>query len=220
MAADYSPGFYDVIRPGAQASAGVVVPLLFELVRPARVVDVGCGEGWWAEAFAQLGAEVIGLDGSYVSSSPLGDRFLPHDLGRPLPAHLAGRFDLAVSLEVAEHLPKARARSFVADLCSLAPVVAFSAAIPGQGGTGHVNEQWPAYWSELFEAEGFAVTGALRWQLWQDDRVENWYRQNLLLAVAPSSAGAPELAELLASPLAPPWPVVHPVLYNARRSHR
>lgn len=218
MAADYSRRFYDEIRSGAVASACAVVPRLFELVQPGRVIDVGCGEGHWLLAFEQLGAEVIGLDGSYVTSSPLGDRFLPHDLARPLPEHLAGRFDLALSLEVAEHLPPARAAGFVRDLCQLAPVVVFSAAIPGQGGTGHVNEQWPRYWTELFEAEGFAVSGALRFELWEDDRVENWYRQNLLVAVAPSAAGRPELAELLASPLAPPWPIVHPVLYNARRS--
>ena len=218
MAADYSRRFYDEIRSGAVASAAAVVPRLFELVQPARVIDVGCGEGHWLLAFEELGAEVIGLDGSYVTSSPLGDRFIPHDLSTPLLAHLAGRFDLALSLEVAEHLPPARAAGFVRDLCQLAPVVVFSAAIPGQGGTGHVNEQWPRYWTELFEAEGFAVSGALRFELWEDDRVENWYRQNLLVAVAPSAAARPELAELLASPPAPPWPIVHPVLYNARRS--
>lgn len=217
MGADYSSRFYDEIRSGAQASAAVVVPRLFELVQPARVIDVGCGEGHWLLEFAELGAEVIGLDGSYVTSSPLGDRFLPHDLGQPLPEHLAGRFDLAISLEVAEHLPPERAAGFVRDLCQLAPVVAFSAAIPGQGGTGHVNEQWPSYWWDLFEAEGFAVSGALRFELWNDDRVENWYRQNLLIAAAPGEL-APELVELLRSPLAPPWPIVHPVLYNARRS--
>ncbi len=217
MGADYSSRFYDEIRSGAVASAAAVVPRLFDLVKPARVIDVGAGEGHWLLAFEQLGADVIGLDGSYVTSSPLGDRFLPHDLSTPLPEHLAGRFDLALSLEVAEHLPRARAASFVRDLCQLAPVVVFSAAIPGQGGTGHVNEQWPSYWCDLFEAEGFAVSGALRFEFWNDDRVENWYRQNLLVAVGPGEH-APELIELLRSPLAPPWPLVHPVLYNARRS--
>ncbi len=216
--ADYSRTFYDVIRSGTVASAGAVVPRLFELVQPARVIDVGCGEGHWLLPFEELGAEVIGLDGHYVKTSVLLDRFIPHNIATPLPEHLAGRFDLALSLEVAEHLPPARARSFVADLCSLAPVVVFSAAIPGQGGTGHVNEQWPSYWCELFEAAGFKVSGALRFEFWNDDRVENWYRQNLLVAVGPTAHASPELAALFASPLAPPWPIVHPVLYNARRS--
>lgn len=217
MAADYSRRFYDEIRSGTKASAAVVAPLVHELVAPATVIDVGCGEGWWALAFEELGADVVGIDGHYVTSSPLADRFIPHDLATPLPGHLAGRFDLAVSLEVAEHLPPERAESFVADLCALAPVVLFSAAIPGQGGTGHVNEQWPAYWSDLFEFHGYLVTGALRFALWEDDRVENWYRQNLLLAVA-AGEYTDALTDLLRSPLAHPWPLVHPVLYNARRS--
>jgi hypothetical protein len=146
-----------------------------------------------------------------VESSPLGERFTAHDLILPFPD--LGTFDLAISFEVAEHLPANRAAGFIADLCSLAPVVAFSAAIPGQGGTGHINEQWPAYWCDLFAGCGYQVTGALRWEIWNDDNIENWYRQNLIVAVK----GEPptnELAELLTSPLAPVWPVVHPILFN------
>lgn len=216
MAADYSRRFYDEIRSGAVASAGAVVPRLFELVQPARVIDVGCGEGHWLLAFEQLGAEVIGLDGSYVTSSPSATAS-SLTTSRPRSSRISPAASISRSPRSGRASP-AGAAGFVRDLCQLAPVVVFSAAIPGQGGTGHVNEQWPRYWTELFEAEGFAVSGALRFELWEDDRVENWYRQNLLVAVAPSAAARPELAELLASPLAPPWPIVHPVLYNARRS--
>lgn len=213
----YDSTFYDTIRDGCRSSAAVVAPIVKGLLSlPApRVIDVGCGEGWWAQAFADLGAEVIGIDGAHVNDSPLGDRFIRHDLLEPLPSHLAGRFDLAVSLEVAEHLPPERAASFVRDLCSLAPVVLFSAAIPGQGGTGHVNEQWPGYWVDHFLEAGFTVSGALRWMIWDDDRVENWYRQNLLIAAKEVPLLPP--LDVFASPLSTPWPVVHPVLYNARR---
>lgn len=92
------------------------------------------------------------------------------------------------------------------DLCALAPVVLFSAAAPGQGGLGHVNEQWPAYWVERFERHGYRCSGALRWRFWCDDRVESWYRQNLLFATA-----EPErYPALFDTPLAETWPVVHP----------
>lgn len=212
----YDDTFYATIREGIQRSAAVVVPLVYDLVRPKTVLDVGCGEGWWAQGFADMGCEVIGVDGDYVASSPLGDRFLPHDLTGPLPEHLWQRFDLAVCLEVAEHLPYSRAESFVDDLCHCAPIVLFSAAIPGQGGTGHVNEQWPDYWVDLFAEMGYECTGALRWPIWNDARVENWYRQNLMLAVN-VDVEIPAVTELLRSPLAPMWPVVHPVLYQARR---
>lgn len=213
--APYDKHFYDTIRPGVQASAAAVVPRIIELIHPEKVIDVGCGEGWWAHEFSRNGCEVIGVDGSYVEGSPLGDRFIPHDLRRPLPAHLAGRFDLAVCLEVAEHLDQRYADRFVHDLSVLAEVILFSAAIPGQGGAGHANEQWPAYWVQRFARHGFHASGALRLEFWEDDRVENWYRQNLIVfAQLPSLYPA-----LFKTPLATPWPLVHPVLYNARRSH-
>lgn len=217
----YTAAFYDQIRAGVQASAAVVVPLVLDhltaidALLPPRVVDVGCGEGWWAVEFARHGCEVIGIDGAYVAGSPLGDRFAPHDLTQPLPEHLYGRFDLAVCLEVAEHLPAGRADGLIADLCRLAPVVLFSAAIPGQGGAGHVNEQWPAYWVERFARHNFEVSGALRWPLWSDGRVEPWYAQNTLIAACADAAA--ELPDLFSGPASPPHPVVHPTIYDWRR---
>lgn len=208
----YDAGFFETIREGCRASANAVAPIVHAAVdHPKRVVDVGCGEGWWARAFEQLGCEATGIDGPGTQS--ILERFIPHDLGQPLPTLAAG-FDLAVSLEVAEHLPPDRAAGFVAEICALAPVVLFSAAIPGQGGTGHVNEQWPAYWVELFSRCGFAVSGALRWRIWDDDRIENWYRQNLLVATQYPG----RFPDLFNAPTSEPWPVVHPVLYNARRA--
>ena len=210
----YDAAFYDTIRAGAQASAAVVVPLVLDHFHPYTVLDVGCGEGWWATAFAELGGcEVIGMDyPNDTTARLLGGRFLPVDLAHASFSQLA-RVDLAVALEVAEHLPPGRADSFVEDLCVVAPVVLFSAAIPGQGGTGHINEAWPAYWVEKFRANGYAVSGALRWHIWGDDRVENWYRQNLLFA----TRFPQNFPGLFATPLAEPWPVVHPVLFDARR---
>ena len=208
--AGYDKGFYDTIRDGTRRSAGILVPLLLKrlgLVAP-DVLDVGCGEGWWAQTFADYGCDVIGVDGAYVESSPLGDRFVAHDLRKPLP-DLGRTFDLAISLEVAEHLPPSRAISFVDDLCKQAPVVVFSAAIPGQGGTGHLNEQWPIYWADMFTERGYDVTGMLRLEIWQDDRIENWYRQNLLVAWDPTHP-----IDLSPGPV---FPMVHPVLYDARR---
>lgn len=207
----YDAAFYDTIRAGTKASAEVVVPLVLDLLQPRTVVDVGCGEGWWAKTFADVGGcEVLGLDGP-GGGGVLDDRFVAWDLRYSFAA--VARADLAVSLEVAEHLSARHASRFVADLAAVAPLVLFSAAIPGQGGTGHVNEQWPQYWVDLFNAHGMAVSGALRWLIWGDDRVENWYRANLLVA-----ARTPEAyPALFDTPLAPPWPVVHPVLYDARR---
>lgn len=216
----YDPGFYDQIRPGVQASAAVVVPhVVSHMSRPPRtVLDVGCGEGWWAAAFrADSGADVVGLDGGYVAPQAFGvEEFCAWDLAEPLPTAIRGRerFELVVCLEVAEHLPAARAESFVADLCRLGESVLFSAAIPGQGGVGHENEQWPSWWAALFEGRGYEVTGALRCGIWTDERVEPWYRQNLLVATRSTA----RLWALL--PDEPMLDVVHPAIYGWRLAER
>lgn len=203
----YDPGFYDTITDGSVDSARVVVPLVLDLLDPSTVVDVGAGRGAWSSVFAEHGCKVTAVDGDYVTDPLLP--VIPRDLSEPL--DLDGTWDLAVSLEVAEHLPESRAEGFVADLCSLSDAVLFSAAIPGQGGVGHVNEQPPAYWAELFERQGYAVTGALRWRIWGDARVENWYRQNLLLCLRDPA----RLAHLFDGPEAAPLHVVHPVVFAA-----
>jgi len=124
-------------------------------------------------------------------------------------------FDLAVSLEVGEHLPESAAKTFVESLTRLAPVVLFSAAIPGQGGTSHVNEQWPEYWSRLFANHGFDPADVVRPRIWGDERVEFWYAQNVILYAARSRrADFPELqrATMTETPLA----AVHPRLIADR----
>lgn len=172
----------------SEASAEIVAPIVVELLHPGSVVDVGCGLGGWAAAFAKHGgAEVMGVDGDYVDRSMLRippDRFKPHDLTKPL--DLGRTFDLAISLEVAEHLPESVADQFVATLTSLAPVVMFSAAVPAQGGNNHVNEQWQSYWVGKFAARGYAAADPIRPRVWDNPRVEWWYRQNTLLYFARS----------------------------------
>ena len=188
MTSLYDAAFYDSIASGSLASARAVAPFVVDLLAPQKlrsVVDLGCGTGVWLRAFQDLGIEdVLGVDGDYVDTSSLlipQEYFQSHDLDRPfLPSR---RFDLAMSVEVAEHLQPASAEVFVASLAKLAPAIVFSAAIPGQGGTGHINEQWPGYWANLFAHHHYHVIDC-RPALWDDDRIEPHYRQNLLLFVA------------------------------------
>lgn len=167
----------------AVTSARVVLPYVLELVTPSRVADFGCGGGAWLKACCELGIQdVLGVDGHYVDPQTLAfprDRFVAHDLRRPFDA--ARRFDLAISLEVAEHIPDDASDIFVDSLVRLSPVILFSAAIPYQGGVGHVNEQWPTHWSGLFERRGYVAIDCLRRHVWNDTRVDTWYRQNIMI---------------------------------------
>lgn len=208
----YTEGFYDGIRTGAALSARTVVDYLYPKLKPQTVVDIGCGEGHWAKAFKDRGAEVIGVDGSYVQN-PVVD-FIAADLAKATPLGELGNYDLAISLEVAEHLPARRAKSFADDLCSLAPNILFSAAPPGQPGTHHVNCQWfDDYWMPMFEEHGYEASGILRLMFWDNPNVEWWYQQNMiLLSQTPS-----DLPDLFRDPMTTyPHKIVHPTLYESK----
>jgi SAM-dependent methyltransferase len=179
----YTQSFYEQLRPGARRSAETIAPLVLGLTQASSVVDVGCGDGTWLSVFRRLGVnDILGIDGDYVGQPLLQippDHFLPVELTKPF--NLGRVFDLAVSLEVAEHLPPDCAPVFVECLTRAAPVVLFSAAIPFQGGEHHVNEQWPDKWAALFRTHGYVPVDFIRKHIWQNDSVEWWYAQNTLL---------------------------------------
>lgn len=183
----YTTEFFDEQRAASVTSARHVVPIVVDLIGPRSVVDVGCGIGGWLSVFAEHDIlDSIGIDGDYVDRSELlipAARFLGRDLAEPV--ELDRRFDLALSLEVAEHLPEASAGLFVRSLTQLAPTVLFSAAVPGQGGIHHVNEQWPSYWASRFAEHDFVAIDALRPRVWNNKAVAWWYAQNMLLFVSP-----------------------------------
>lgn len=179
----YTRSFYEEIRNGSARSAEAILPLVLELVHPSSVVDVGCGDASWLAVFRKLGVEdIFGIDGDYVEPELLQvprDRFQASDLSKPFT--LPRTFDLAISLEVAEHLPADCASIFVESLTRLAPAVLFSAAIPFQGGNHHVNEQWPDKWAALFREHDYLPVDCIRKRVWENAAVEWWYAQNTLL---------------------------------------
>jgi len=164
-------------------SARIVVPILMNVISPNSVVDVGCAWGSWLKAFQENGVPVVrGFDGGWVDVDKLvidQKNFRRVDLAEPF--EIDGRFDLAVCLEVAEHLPDWAGRRLIQALTQAAPLVLFSAAIPGQGGHGHVNEQWPDYWASLFSTYGFRRLDPIRRHVWQNSQIAWWYRQNIFL---------------------------------------
>ncbi len=160
----YSIGFYADLSGRAVTSAKRILPIVPEYVRMERVVDIGCGVGDWLATAASLGSSpILGLDGTYVPLEHLAiskDQFLATDLEEPI--NLQTSFELALCLEVAEHLSSGRSAGLVRDLCGLAPAVLFGAAIPGQGGVGHINEQWQSYWIKLFSAQDYEYWDVIR----------------------------------------------------------
>lgn len=192
-------------------SARRIVPLLVETFKPQSVIDVGCGIGIWLSAFRDAGiADVRGVDGLWVKPEYLvipGSCFQTTDLNDPLSVvkALGRRFDLALCLEVAEHLPEDRADALTDMLVSLSPLICFSAAVPGQGGYEHVNEQWQSYWANKFSSRGFLAFDIVRPAIAADSEIQFYYRQNIVLYAAKSEIDRCSriAAELLAKPTAP-----------------
>jgi SAM-dependent methyltransferase len=225
--AQYDKIFYTELAQSARRSARHIVPIVLGCIKPMSVVDVGCGIGTWLSVFAENGiADYFGIDGDFVPKESLEispERFVSFDLTRMYKS--TRRFDLVVSLEVAEHLPRSCADPFVESLVRLGPVVLFSAAIPGQGGTHHLNEQWQDYWAGLFDQRNYIPIDLIRRTIWENEEVAWWYAQNTFVYCSRQYAATnPLLLQELERNPKPTLSVMHPrlaqlVIWRERLAH-
>jgi hypothetical protein len=179
----YSQSFYDAQSNISFASACQVVPHVLEMTTTRSVVDYGCGVGTWLQAFENHGvSDLVGFEGEWVQKVPrrVKDGVIQvMDLNQARPTERI--YDLAISLEVAEHLNPEGSANFVAALCASAPVILFSAAIPQQGGTNHINCQWQDFWAELFQQNGYDAYDVIRPKIVHNKDVASYYRQNIIM---------------------------------------
>ena len=150
----YTESFYRDETSVARESAEIVVPwVLAELGNPLFVIDIGSGTGAWAAVAAEAGCIVRAVDmgvPEHLQQVPVIDL----DISEGYPCH---DWDLAICLEVAEHLPAASGPLLVDGLAQATSVL-FSAATPGQPGVNHVNCRPHDYWHLLFERHGLYPT--------------------------------------------------------------
>jgi SAM-dependent methyltransferase len=190
MSKSYDQKFFDWVSFTAARSARDVVPVVVEHLRPSSVLDVGCGQGAWLATWRAHGiADVVGVDGDYVARDALlfpAEQFLARDLTRPF--RLGRRFGLVQSLEVAEHLRPDASVAFVELLCAHGDVVLFSAAQPGQGGEGHINERDLSAWGREFTRHGYAAFDVVRPRIATNRAIAPWYRYNTVVFANPDGA--------------------------------
>ena len=180
----YDFEYYDWRQSPALKSAEIIVPIVQKMFQTDSVVDIGCAEGAWLSVFKAKGSKCIyGYDGPWLNHEKLiiDKEYFTECCLDTFQVDLENRYDLSVCLEVAEHLNESSADNLILQLISLADRVLFSAAIPGQGGLHHINEQPPEYWKEKFEKHGFQQKDILRPIIWNDNRVAWWYRQNIFI---------------------------------------
>ena len=187
----YDAKFYANQKCKSRVSAARVIALIKPILGDVKsIVDIGCGAGGWLAEFAEAFDDIAvqGVDHPGVPRESLfidPDDFMGWDLSSTI--DLKRRYDVAMSLEVAEHIDEANADKFVENLTRHADIVLFSAAVPRQGGTGHVNERWPNYWIRRFEARGYILRDVVRPLIWDENEVASWYQQNTFLFEKPKS---------------------------------
>jgi len=180
MKIDYNHAANFHSLPGPLAAFAAI----FADAKPKSLLDVGCGIGTWLRAAQECGVnDVFGVDGIALEPDQLlvsPTLFRQQDLTQTW--NLGRRFDVALCLEVAEHLEERFAELLIESLVKHSDRVVFGAACAPQSGQGHVNCQWPAYWQHLFNKQGYVCSDEIRWRIWDNEQIEYWYRQNTFLA--------------------------------------
>ncbi len=207
----YDSIFYEEMSKSSSSSARFLVPFLKKHLVFNSVIDIGCGDGQFVSEFIKNGiSQVKGVEGDWILGS-LDQRLNPWlqiaDLTNDLTFDT--RFDLAICLEVAEHLDEKYADTFISNLVKASDLIFFSAAIPGQGGTNHVNLQYPDYWAIKFAIHGYYMEWDPRSLLNGKRGVAPWYQQNCLLY-----RKSTEVSKVMITPRT----IIHPDIFPEEQS--
>lgn len=181
----YDEVFFQSVKDINMKFAKTLVPIISQFTVIKSVVDFGCGVGCWLKAFSDYNSidYMTGYDGEWLRGNGLlvDEACIVYtDLSNQVT--VTKKYDLVISLEVAEHCPESSADVFIQNLTSAGDLILFSAAIPWQGGVGHVNEQWQDYWSNIFLKYGFECYDVLRPLCWNNEDA-GIYRQNIFFYV-------------------------------------
>ena len=208
----YTGGFHNTRHQETNYAAEKILRIILDSYPTiSSAIDVGCGVGTFLLFLEREGiSDVLGLDGNWVSQDLL---VLPFSKFRAVDLiefpEIDRVFDLAICLEVAEHLPPQNARKFIEKLCNLSDVILFSAAVPGQGGVSHLNEAWQSYWAKLFSELSYFPIDIIRPKIWNDSAIPWWYRQNTFVYMKRSI-----ITDQYCDPF--PMDIIHPELFLLR----
>lgn len=224
---NYDKSFFSNRQTYTLQSARKIIDILSGFLKPNSVVDAGCATGIWLSVFKENGTQkTIGIDGPWVPTEQLliqQNDFIVNDFSQMLP-DVNDQFDLAICIEVAEHITPEAGRRLIGFLTQRSDVVLFSAAVPGQGGTGHINEQLQSYWYKLFQEYGFNCYDIIRPAIWEMPDVNVIYKQNLMVYVKEKSAADQQLQShpLNLKPITSSFELerLHPDLFKLRVSER
>lgn len=183
----YSKSYYRPAHAIKLITLEYIVPRITLLLHPESVCDLGCGDAMTLRSFAKHGVKLVqGFDASIMDKADyfINPKYLSLGVDFSDPNFsISERYDLAISLEVAEHLEEKCSEKFV-DLCtSASDCVLFSAALPGQLSATHINNQPGYYWRGKFDARGYVEIDFIRPEIAFKGELYWPYRQNMTLFV-------------------------------------
>lgn len=167
-------------------SAEQIVPYLLQYVNPKNVIDFGCAVGVWLLQFKKRGIKVHGIDGEWVRKYKKyisEDDIQYFDFESDNKLLFEEKYDLALCLEMAEHISSKKADKLIDTLTQSSDVIYFSAATPNSGGQHHVNEQWQSFWKKKFMRRGFVLIDCIRPHVWHNKQVCYFYAQESFIYV-------------------------------------
>jgi hypothetical protein len=173
-----------------------IMQIILPIYKPNSIIDLGCGSGSWLHTISKEYkiSEFLGVDGHWIDENELlipQTNFNAHNLQDVYTPNR--KFDMAISMEVAEHLNEEYADNFVTSLVNSSDLILFSAAIPLQGGTNHVNEQPQTYWESKFSKNNYECVDIIRSRIWNLEGVRTDYKQNTFLYINKSQTNKANL---------------------------
>jgi hypothetical protein len=214
----YNDVFFRTRKESAKRSAEIVVPEILEILPVEKkhnfsVVDFGCATGDWLSVYERNGCiEILGINDVIPPSDLLEipqSKILAWDIIKQGKVPVDKKFTICQCLEVAEHFEEEYADKLLQTLTSLSDIIVFSAAIPYQEGTHHVNLQWPDYWISKFTNYGYKELDCIRRHIWNNKSVTICYKQNLFIFFV-ENLDNQQLSELRKENRTELYNIVHP----------
>jgi SAM-dependent methyltransferase len=182
----YDEKFYRSVSTRSRKTAEIVSPMLLQIFKnPKSVLDVGCGDGVWLDEIIKLNnfsrVEAVDSEASDFKFIKNKKRIIIHKQNLEINSRLPKfEFDIVLCLEVLEHLTEETALKIAGQITN-SGMILFSAATPGQGGTGHINERTHEYWDDFFAKKGFISADCIRPQIQAYSQIPSFYKNNLMV---------------------------------------
>ena len=148
---------------------------------PKRAADLGCGRGHYCAILKACGWPVVdGYEGTpNIASLGVYNNIMTLDFSKR--RWVAIDYDFVLCLEVGEHIPKKYEQVFIDNVNEFtSKVLVLSWGIPGQGGTGHFNEQPNKYVISEFEKRGFKFDRK-RSKILRDVSTKGWFKNTIMV---------------------------------------